>query len=161
MNYLARGKKEQAEFMMVRIAKGVWLISLFAAVAGLLHAYASLPDNIQISDAEGQTVERSQLFYAVLGLLAVFNAMVFVVNRLMAVGDEFFQAWFYGLIVFFNVFILVSVQFFNVYNSAEKFDYDSIGFIIYGSVSLIILWASLWPILRLVRMFRPKQEIGS
>lgn len=145
---------------MVRIAKGVWFVSLLAAVGGLLYSYASFPEIIQLNNAPDgsvQTMQRSQLFYATLGLLALFNAMVFVVNKLMAQGDQFFQSWFYGLVVFFNLFILVSLQFFNLFNSQEKFDYDRIGFIIYGSVALIILWASLWPISRLLQMIRPKQ----
>lgn len=150
--------------MIVRIAKGIWFASMLAAVAGLLYAYASFPDTIQVNemqDGTTQSVGRSQLFYAVLGLLGLFNALVFGVNRLMAQGDHFFQIWFYGLVVFFNLFILVSLQFFNLYNSQEKFDYGSIGFIIYGSVSLVVLWASLWPVSLLVRMFRPKQPIGN
>lgn len=150
--------------MMVRIAKGVWFVSLLAAVGGLLYSYASFPEIIQLNnapDGSTQTIQRSQLFYATLGMLALFNAMVFAVNRLMAQGDDFFQAWFYGLVVFFNLFILVSLQFFNLFNSQEKFDYDRIGFIIYGSVSLIILWASLWPLTRLIQMIRPKQQVSN
>jgi hypothetical protein len=150
--------------MIVKIAKAIWFTSMLAAVAGLLYAYASFPEMIQVNespDGATQTVPRSQLFYAVLGLLGLFNAMVFVVNRLMAKGDTFFQAWFYGLIVFFNLFILVSLQFFNLYNSQEKFDYGRIGFIIYGSVGLVILWASLWPLTTIIRMFYPKHPVGN
>lgn len=150
--------------MLVRIAKGIWFASLLATATGLLYAYASFPEAIQVNegaDGTAQTIDRSQLFYAVLGLMAVFNGMVFVVNRFMAQGDDFFQAWFYGLVVFFNLFILVSLQFFNLYNSQEKFNYDSIGFIIYGSVALIILWASLWPLSRLIHVIRPKQQVGN
>lgn len=150
--------------MIVKIAKGIWFVSLVGAVAGLLYAYASFPDTIQLNDGvDGatQAVPRSQLFYAVLGMLGIFNTMVFVVNRIMARGDDFFQAWFYGLIVFFNLFIIVALQFFNLFNSAEKFNYDSIGYIIYGSVALIVVWASLWPVSRFVQYFRPKQPVSN
>lgn len=148
----------------VRISKAVWFLSLLAALGGLLYAYASFPETIQLNNAANgpvQTIERNQLFYAALGMLALFNAMVFVVNRIMPPGDGFFQVWFYGLIVFFNVFILVSLQFFNLFNSQERFDYDSIGFIIYGSVAMIILWASLWPLVRLIQVIRFKQPVGN
>lgn len=130
----------------------------------MLYSYASFPEVIQLSDTPNgsvQTIQRSQLFYATLGMLALFNAMVFIVNKFMANGDEFFQAWFYGLVVFFNLFIIVSLQFYNLFNSQERFDYDSIGFIIYGSVALIVFWSSLWPLSRLIRMFRTKQQVGS
>jgi len=149
--------------MIVRIFKAVWFVSLVATVVVLLYAYASFPDIIQVREGQpGETdsLTRNGLFYAVLGLLSIFNAMVFVVNRFMAVGDTFFQSWFYGLVVFFNLFILVSLQFFSLFNSAEKFDYDSIGYIIYGSVALIILWASLWPLNTIIRQIRPKQHVG-
>jgi len=150
--------------MIVKIAKGIWFVSLLGAVVGLLYAYASFPDTIQLNDGvDGttQAVPRNQLFYAVLGMLGIFNTMVFVVNRIMARGEDFFQAWFYGLIVFFNLFIIVALQFFNLLNSAEKFNYDSIGYIIYGSVALIVVWASLWPLNRFVQYFRPKQPVGN
>ncbi len=144
--------------MIVKIFKAVWFFSLMATVLVLFYAYASFPESIQVRGG-GEAISRNGLFYAVLGLLVIFNAMVFAVNRLMAEGDSFFKAWFYGLVVFFNLFILVSLQFFSLYNSQEKFDYNSIGYIIYGCVSLIILWASLWPLNRLAQYFRPKQTI--
>lgn len=159
MDYLAR--KIRNGMILVRIFKGVWFVSLLAVVAGLLYAYASFPDTIRLGESPGGEVSRNGLFYGVVSLLGLFNVMVFVVNRLMAPGDDYFQAWFYGLVVFFNLFVLVAVQFFSLYNSAEKFNYESIGYIIYGSVSLIILWASLWPIFRLARAFQAKQQVGN
>ncbi len=146
--------------MMVRIAKGIWLISMMGSVTVLLYAYASLPETIQLRVDGGGAVSRNAVFYAVLGLLAVLNMMVFLVNRFMSANDEFFQAWFYGLVVFFNLFTVVALQFFNLFNSAEKFNYDSIGFIIYGSVALMLTWVAVWPIARLFRLIRPKQPVG-
>jgi hypothetical protein len=145
--------------MIVRIAKGIWLVSMMGSVAVLLYAYASLPEVIQWREV-GEGVSRNAFFYAALGLLAVFNMMVFLVNRFMASGDEFFQAWFYGLVVFFNLFTVVSLQFFNLYNSAEKFNYESIGYIIYGSVVLMLAWVAVWPIARAIKLIRPKQPVG-
>ena len=94
-------------------------------------------------------------------MLAIFNALVFVINRVTPEEDAFFKIWFFGLVVFFNLFITVSLQFFSLYNSQEKFDYDSIGYIIYGSVSLIILWASLYPVNKILQQFKPKQAISN
>ena len=147
--------------MMVKIFKGIWSVSLLAVVAGLLYAYASFPETVQLGEGQEGAISRNGLFYTVLGLLGAFNVMIFVVNRLMAPADEFFQAWFYGLIVFFNLFVLVAVQFFSLYNSQEKFDYTAIGYIIYGSVALVVLWASLWPLVRIIRVFRAKRQVGT
>lgn len=135
---------------------------MMGSVTVLLYAYASLPEVIQLREGGGEAgvVSRNTFFYSALGLLAVLNMMVFLVNRFMAVGDDFFQAWFYGLVVFFNLFTVVSLQFFNVYNSAEKFNYDSIGFIIYGSMVLMLAWVAVWPIARVIKLIRPKQPVG-
>ncbi len=147
--------------MIARIAKGIWLVSMMGSVAVLLYAYASLPEVIQLREGgEAGAVSRNTFFYAALGLLAVLNMMVFLVNQFMARNDEFFQAWFYGLVVFFNLFTVVSLQFFNLYNSAEKFNYDNIGYIIYGSVVLMLAWVVVWPISLVIKHIRPKQTVG-
>lgn len=138
--------------MIVKIFKAVWFFSLLAAVGVLLYAYASYPETIQLTEGEpgqAETISREALFYSSLIILALFNSLVFVVTRLMASSGPLFHAWFYGLIVFFNLFMIVALEFFNLFNSNERFDYASIGYIIYGSVALIVLWASLWPITRL------------
>ena len=149
--------------MTVKIFKAVWFLSLLASVAVLLISYASFPDTIRLSESTSevaQTISRNSLFYAVLAILGLLNALVFVVNRLMAQSDHLFHAWFYGLVVFFNLFMIVALEFFNLYNSQERFDYESIGYIIYGSVALIILWASLWPVARLVKALGTDQSIS-
>lgn len=149
--------------MIVKIFKAVWFLSLLAVVAVLLYAYASYPDIIQLSEAEpgqAQTISRNGLFYSALATLGILNALVFAVNRFMSPKDQLFQAWFYGLIVFFNLFMIVALEFFNLYNSGERFDYASIGYIIYGSVALLVLWASLWPVARIVKSLGAHQSIA-
>lgn len=149
--------------MIVKIFKAVWFLSLLATVAVLLYAYASFPDTIQLSEAgEGPvtTISRNGLFYSALAILAVFNSLVFVVGRLMPSAAPLFHSWFYGLIVFFNLFMIVALEFFNLYNSQERFDYASIGYIIYGSVSLIVLWASLWPLAKVIAPRSANQSIS-
>jgi hypothetical protein len=150
--------------MILKIFKAVWFLSLLAAIAVLLYTYASFPETIQVSEAgagQAQTISRNGLFYLSLAVLGILNALVFAVNRLMSSSDNLFQAWFYGLVVFFNLFMIVALEFFNLYNSQERFDYESIGYIIYGSVALIVLWASLWPIGRIIRSFSANQSIGN
>lgn len=146
--------------MVVKIFKAVWFLSLLAAVAVLLYVYASYPDIIQLSEG-GEGITRDGLFYVALALLGILNALVFLVNRLMPSQDPLFHSWFYGLIVFFNLFMIVALEFFNLYNSQERFDYARIGYIIYGSVAMIILWASLWPIARITRSMGAHQSVGN
>jgi hypothetical protein len=143
--------------MIVKVFKGVWFLSLLAAVAILLYVYASLPDPILVSETAGQSVSRSSLFYIVLALLALFNGSIFIVKRLHFDHREYFLVWFYGLVISFHFFVIIALQFLNLYNSQEKFNYESIGFIIYGSIAMLVLWSSLWPAYYLLfRLFGKK-----
>ena len=129
--------------MIVKVFKGVWFLSLLATVAIFLYVYASLPADIQLR--EESAISRDTLFYATLAVLTLFNALIFAMSRLYAGSDDYFQAWFYGLMIFLNLFIIVTLQFLNVYNSQEKYSYDNIGYVIYGSLGMVVLWSSLWP----------------
>jgi len=146
--------------MADKIFKAVWFLSLMAVLVTLLYTYASLPESIQLREGGTmQWISRNGLFYLALAILGLSNALVFAVGRLVPAGEPYFRPWFYMLIVFFNVFIIVSLQFFSLYNSAEKFNYDNIGFIIYGSVSLLVVWVTLWPLRMIIQRMLPKQGI--
>ena len=140
--------------MIVKIFKGVWFFSLLVTMAVLMYIYASLPESIQVT--QSIEIPRNGVFYAALALLAVFNASVFIMSRLLAGKSEFFLAWFYGLVIFLHLFIIVALQFLNLYNGNEKFNYESIGFIIYGSIAMVVLWSSLWPAYYLLQKFTSK-----
>jgi hypothetical protein len=137
--------------MIAKIFKGVWFLSLLATMAILLYVYASLPETLTLGDQA--EISRSAVFYSALALLAAFNVSVFIVARLSPVDVEYFMPWFYGLIIFLHLLIIVSLQYLNLYNSQEKFNYSSIGFIIYGSIALVVLWSSLWPAYYLLQKF--------
>lgn len=146
--------------MIVKVFKGVWFLSLMATMAAFLYVYASLPESIVVQEGEvAQSVSRNGLFYATLALLGVFNALVFIVTRLYADSNEYLKAWFYGLVVFLNVFFVVALQFWNLYNSQEKFNYDSIGYIIYGSIAVVVLWSSLWPLYFIIQKISNKSIV--
>ena len=146
--------------MIVKVFKGVWFLSLMATMAAFLFVYASLPESIVVQEGEvAQSISRNGLFYATLALLGVFNALVFIVTRLYADSNEYLKAWFYGLVVFLNVFFVVALQFLNLYNSQEKFNYDSIGYIIYGSIAVVVLWSSLWPLYFIIQKISNKSIV--
>ena len=146
--------------MIVKVFKGVWFLSLMATMAAFLYVYASLPESIVVQEGEvAQSISRNGLFYATLALLGVFNALVFIVTRLYADSNEYLKAWFYGLVVFLNVFFVVALQFLNLYNSQEKFNYDSIGYIIYGSIAVVVLWSSLWPLYFIIQKISNKSIV--
>jgi magnesium-transporting ATPase (P-type) len=146
--------------MVVKIFKAVWFLSLLVSVALLLYVYASLPADLQIGEGERSlAITRESLFYAALIFLALSNCLVFFTGRIYGSENVFFQAWFFGLISISNLFMDVALQFINVTNSAEKFDYSQIGWTIYGSLSLLILWATLFPIIQIRNRFSGKQSV--
>jgi hypothetical protein len=146
--------------MIVKIFKGIWLSSLLATMAVFLYVYASLPESVAVMEGEAtRFISRNSLFYSTLGFLAAFNALIFVGSRLFRKSDPYFMAWFYGLIGIFNVFIIVGLQYLNLYNSGEKFNYESIGGIIYGSIVLVVIWSILWPVSLVIRRIATKQQI--
>ena len=148
--------------MIVKIFKGVWLLSLLATLVIFLYVYASLPEDIELSRGEAVpafTLSRTGLFYLTLAILSFFNLLVFVFARLFRKNNELFAAWFYGLVTFLHLFLIVALQFFNLYNSLENYNYESIGYIIYGSIGLVVTWFSLWPVYFIYGKFFNKPAI--
>ncbi|HQQ97764.1 MAG TPA: hypothetical protein PLX35_10890 [Cyclobacteriaceae bacterium] len=146
--------------MIVKIFKAVWFLSLLASVALLLYVYASLPTDVLIGEGERSlAATRESIFYTATLFLALSNCLVFFSSRIYGANDGFFQAWFFGLITISNLFADVALQFINVTNSAEKFDYSQIGWTIYGSLSLLIIWATLFPILQFTKRMPGKRHV--
>jgi hypothetical protein len=76
------------------------------------------------------------------------------VNRFFENAD--LKAWFYGLTVTLNAFLAVAINYLALYNSLEKFNYEQIGGIIYGSIVIIIVWLVAWPIYSLAKRLMAK-----
>ncbi|HWA35033.1 MAG TPA: hypothetical protein VG737_12920 [Cyclobacteriaceae bacterium] len=146
--------------MLVKISKGVWFFSLLGTLGIFLYVYASLPEMVSFDGGgAGFAVSRNGLFYATLGLLAILNAVVFIVAKVFAGGSQYFIAWVYGLVTFFNLFFVVALELVGVSNSQERFDYQRIGYIIYISIALVVIWSAIWPLYRLSQRFSDKQAL--
>jgi hypothetical protein len=158
--YLGLICKFKVNYMTLKVFKGIWFFSLIVFFAFFTYEYASLPERITLQEAEHPLViSRDGLFYAIIGIVAVINMLVFVVTRLFPAKDTDFKSWFYGLVIALNFFFIVGISFISLYNSTEKFDYESIGIIIYGSLGLIVVWAMGWPIYTLSRKYFFKQPV--
>ena len=133
--------------MVLKLLKAIWFLSMLATLGALLYVYASLPQEVLVQDDTDAKVAISNelFFYIAMVLIAVSNAMVYVMAKVFKTNEDL-RTWFYGLIIALNIFFIVGMNFISLYNSAEKFDYDRIALIIYGSLALIILWASAWPV---------------
>ena len=133
--------------MILKIFKAVWFLSLLLVTAALLYGYASLPENVMINRGmEGDMIiGRETFFYVVLALVGVLNVLVFLIAK-VAAKSEGFRTWFYGLIITFNVFFVVGVNFIALFNSGEKYDYSRLDNVIYASIALFCLWSVGWPL---------------
>lgn len=136
--------------MMFKIFRAVWFFSLIGVLGALLYVYADLPENVIVQQDGIETVliSRDTFFYIVLAVLTVTNAMVYAIGSVYK-HDTSFKAWFCGLIITLNLFFVVGLFLVNAYNSDERFDFSRIGFVIYGSVALMVLWAVSWPLVKI------------
>jgi hypothetical protein len=147
--------------MILKIFKAVWFVSVLAVLVNLLFVYASLPEQVVVQEeVSGRTMANRELFfYAVTLVLAVINVMVYLFSPLYT-SQEGFRSWFYGLIITINIFFILALNVIQVYNSAERFDFSSVGFIIYGSLGLMLAWALVWPLYGVFRKIFPKQAVS-
>jgi len=146
--------------MALKILKVIWVFSLLGVVASFMYVYAGLPENVVVNEnPETITVTKEIVFYVALAVIAVANALVFAVSRIFSEKEEDFKAWFYGLIACANLFFVIGLSFISLYNSNEKYDFARLGVIIYGSVGLLLIWATSWPVYSLVQKFLRKQPV--
>ena len=141
--------------------KAGWFLSMVAVLASLLYVYAGLPEEVIIQEKEsGKVVAgREFLFYATMFILMVVNVLVYISAKTNRENEDF-RAWLHGLVITINLFFILALNFIQTYNSAEKFDYNSIGAIIYASIILMLLWAAGWPVYNLFRKFFPKEAVS-
>jgi hypothetical protein len=148
--------------MVLKIFKAAWFLSVMVVLVNLLFVYASLPQDVVIQDKEtGRVIaNREFLFYAVTIMLVLINVLVYFVGKLFSNQRyDDFRSWFHGLIITMNIFFVFAMNLIHTYNSSEKFDYSRIGFIIYGSVGLIVVWALSWPLYTLYRKLFAKELV--
>jgi hypothetical protein len=135
---------------------------VMAVLVNLLYVYASLPEDVVVQDdLSGRVVaNREFLFYTTTLVLTIINVMVYLVGKLYPKQQyDNFRAWFHGLIITMNGFFIVAMNLVQVYNGLDKYDYSHIGFIIYGSVLMVVVWAVSWPLYSLFRKFFTKEIV--
>lgn len=146
--------------MVLKIFRAIWFLSVIAVFVRLLFGYAGWQDELVIQEQAGEQllINKEVLFYALtLGILLI-NVVVYVFGKLFKQQEEL-RTWIHILITTINIFFIVAISLIGLYNSYEKFDYQSIEFIIYGSVALIILVALAWPVYAFFQKFFIKQAV--
>lgn len=147
--------------MILKVFKAVWFLSLMVLFGVFFYDYASLPESVTVHQEGITRVEMSRdgVFYGVIILITLANASVFLVSRFFSQTNIDFATWFYGLIIIFNGFFVIAMSYLSLFNSGENFEYNRLGVIIYGSVTLILLWLASWPVIAAVKKFRSKPAI--
>lgn len=146
--------------MALKIFKAVWFLSVLVVTGVFFYVYASLPETVLISELETEmSISREALFYLTLIILTLINFMVLIFAKLYRPSSEDLVTWFYGQIICLNVFFVIVLCYVSLFNSQEKFDYERLGVIIYGSIGLIVIWAASWPVYLFSRKFLSKQVV--
>jgi hypothetical protein len=146
--------------MALKFSRAAWFLSILTALAALLFAYASLPEDVIVFQEGSEFIYtgKEMFFYSSLLIIALINSMVFLVSALYK-SNEPLRTWFNGQMSVLNLFFIISLLLINAINSNEKFNFERIGFIIYGSVILIALWALSWPVYLIIRKFSNKASV--
>src|SRR5688572_20628499 len=147
--------------MTLKLFRAVWFLSMLIVMANLIYVYAGLPELVSLAEpASGMdlSIGKEQLFYSAMALMALVNVLVYLFSKKLT-PDEDFRTWLHGLVIAVNIFFIIGMSFIGLYNSAEKFDFSRIGFIIYSSVGLVGLWATGWPVYVVVKKLLAKQPV--
>jgi hypothetical protein len=138
--------------MILKIFKAVWFVSMLAALANLLYVYAGLPAEVVIFEDQADLyyAGRDSLFYSAMVVLAMLNALVYLFSKSVTPREDF-RSWLHGLVITFNIFLIISMSFIGLYNSSEKFDFTRIGWIIYSGIALVLFWVISWPVVKFLR----------
>lgn len=131
---------------------------MLAVLGNLMYVYAGLPEEVSLTGDGTLLIGREPLFYTAMALIALANVMVYLFSKKLAPREDF-RSWLHGLVITLNIFFIIGLSFIGLYNSAEKFDFERIGFIIYSSVWLVALWALGWPVYLVVRKLLAKQPV--
>jgi uncharacterized membrane protein YoaK (UPF0700 family) len=145
--------------MALKIFKVLWVFSLLAVMALFMYVYASLPVTVIVNEnSQPISVSKESLFYIALALIALTNAMVFAVTRVFPAEDADFKSWFYGLIIWINLFYVIGLNYISLYNSGEKYDYQRLGGVIYGIIAVVVIWVAAWPLYRIGQKILKKKQ---
>ena len=144
--------------MTLKLFRAMWFLSVLVVLANLLFVYASLPEQVIVQENERVSVNREWLFYILMVSIVLINLLVYFFKLMFHEGEDI-RSWFHGLVITINIFLIISMQAPNVYNSAEMFNHSLVGIYITGSLGLVLLWALSWPVYLILQKFLLKEAI--
>lgn len=145
----------QYNYMVLKVFKVIWIISLLAVCAVFFYAYSTLQEQVVLG-MDIPTISKTLFFYSFISIIAVFNGIAF--GALKIFGDYWKRAWFYGLLTTLHLFLSATFIFLAIINSNERYDYGNLGPTVVGSFVIFILWILAFPVIPLLtRSFSEKR----
>lgn len=144
--------------MTLKLFRAMWFLSVLVVLANLLYVYASLPEQVIVQENERVAVNREWLFYILMVSILLINLLVYFFKLMFQEGEDI-RSWFHGLVITINIFLVISMQALNVYNSAEMFNHSLARIYLTASLGLVLLWALSWPVYLLLQKFLMEEAI--
>src|SRR5687767_3815669 len=107
--------------MFLKLSRAGWLFSALAMFSALIYVYAGLPlEEVLIQETEEgpMYITREQFFYIGLAFFLLINVLVFIIGAIQR-KKLAFRAWFNGLVICLNIFMILACLALSVINSAE------------------------------------------
>lgn len=145
--------------MALKLLRAAWFVSVLVVLANLLYVYASLPEKVVVQEEGPVSLSREWVFYIATATILLINVLVYLFKT-MFLESEHLRAWFHGLVITMNLFIIIALQALYVYNSAEVFDHSLASLYLTGSLTLTLLWAVSWPVYVLLQKIFFKEAIS-
>lgn len=140
---------------MNRLLKFFWIVSIIMFFGALLLVYAFLDDRVGVlSNKLGmpdEFIARETFFYVSLITFLISNALLYILYKLMMLTRRSSKTeralalrqaiayWLLGLAGTINLFFMMSIAFFGLFNSREKFDLNDYAILVYGGPLLLAL----------------------
>ena len=124
---------------MGSVIKGLWFVTLFLVFSILMYVFASLPEVVYYSFTN--SIDHNTFFYVALGIIVFVNFPLYALSRKFKKEQELAQAiygWIFTFASILNGFLFISLQYINLFNSAEKVTYTYYGYFLYICLALLI-----------------------
>lgn len=140
---------------ILKILKFTWILSFLGVNLCLFYVYAGLPEMVAYSgdiEISLDYIDKEYFFYFFLISISLVNVIIYYLTG-RGVGSKslsnykFYRvvSWEYGLAAVINIFFTISLLFFSIFNSGEKFEYSNFGYLVYFSLALVALWVISLP----------------
>lgn len=134
---------------MPKLIKAFWFISVLGVLVALLYVYAALPEHVVYNLAE-DGVSRDTFFYISLAIVTLSNFALYALSKNLRYKNlninVIISSWALSFAGVLNFFFIVTMNFFFLFNSGEKFNYNSFGYLIIVGLILIIIWVLGLPV---------------